>query len=90
MGVVAPASEYRRSFGPFAVKIDGVFVGGIARSPVDREIVRAIVLLARAVGRRTIAELVPDQETSALLGELGIDLVQGFHIGRPRPVEELR
>jgi hypothetical protein len=23
-------------------------------------------------------------------GELGVDLVQGFHIGRPRPVEELR
>jgi predicted signal transduction protein with EAL and GGDEF domain len=72
------------------LRIDGEFVGGIARSPVDREIVRAIVLLARAVGRRTIAELVPDQETPALLGELGVDLVQGFHIGRPRPVEELR
>jgi ammonium transporter, Amt family len=71
-------------------RIDGEFVGGIARSPVDREIVRAIVLLARAVGRRTIAELVPDQETLELPGELGVDLVQGFHIGRPRPVEELR
>jgi EAL domain-containing protein (putative c-di-GMP-specific phosphodiesterase class I) len=86
MGVVAPASEDRRSFGPFAVKIDGVFVGGIARSPVDRE----IVLLGLAVGRRTIAELVPDQETLELLGEVGVDLVQGFHIGRPRPAEELR
>jgi ammonium transporter, Amt family len=71
------------------LRIDGEFVGGIARSPVDREIVRAIVLL-RAVGRRTIAEPVPDQETLELLGELGVDLVQGFHIGRPRPVEELR
>jgi EAL domain-containing protein (putative c-di-GMP-specific phosphodiesterase class I) len=72
------------------LKIDGEFVGGVARSTVDREIVRAIVLLARAVGRRTIAELVPDQETLELLGELGVDLAQGFHIGRPRPVEELR
>jgi EAL domain-containing protein (putative c-di-GMP-specific phosphodiesterase class I) len=25
-----------------------------------------------------------------LLGALGVDLAQGFHIGRPRPVEELR
>ena len=72
------------------LKIDGEFVAGVARSPIDREIVRAIVLLARAVGRRTIAELVPDQETLELLGELGVDLAQGFHIGRPRPVEELR
>ena len=46
--------------------------------------------LARAVGRRTIAELVPDEETLELLGELGVDLAQGFHIGRPRPLEELR
>jgi diguanylate cyclase (GGDEF)-like protein/PAS domain S-box-containing protein len=72
------------------LKIDGEFVAGVARSPIDREIVKAIVLLARAVGRRTIAELVPDQETLELLGELGVDLAQGFHIGRPRPVEELR
>jgi len=36
------------------------------------------------------AKLVPDQETLELLGELGVDLAQGFHIGRPRPVEELR
>ena len=69
------------------LKIDGEFVGGVARSPVDREIVRAIVLLARAVGRRTIAELVPDQETLELLGELGVDLVQGYHVGRPIAVE---
>ena len=47
------------------------------------------MLLARAVGRRTIAELVPDQETLELLGELGVDLAQGFHVGRPRPVGEL-
>ena len=25
-----------------------------------------------------------------LLGELGVELAPGFHIGRPRPVEELR
>ena len=71
------------------LKIDGEFVRGIARSPVDREIVKAIVALARAAGRRTIAEFVADQETLDLLTEIGVDLAQGFHIGRPRPLEEL-
>ena len=71
------------------VKIDGEFVRGLARSPVDREIVKAIVALARAAGRRTIAEFVADQETLDLLTEIGVDLAQGFHIGRPRPLEEL-
>ena len=42
-----------------------------------------------AAGRRTVAEFVPDQETLELLESFGVDLAQGFHIGRPRPVEEL-
>jgi len=71
------------------LKIDGEFVGGLARNPVDREIVKAIVLLARSVGRHTIAEFVPDAETLELLAELGVDLAQGFHIGHPRPVGDL-
>ena len=71
------------------LKIDGEFVRGLARNPVDREIVKAIVALARAAGRRTIAEFVVDQETLDLLTEIGVDLAQGFHIGRPRPLEEL-
>jgi len=71
------------------LKIDGEFIGALARNPVDREIIKAIVLLARAVGRRTIAEFVPDEETLELLESFGVDLAQGFHIGRPRPVEEL-
>ena len=71
------------------LKIDGQFVGGLARNPVDHEIVKAIVALARAAGRRTVAEFVPDQETLELLAELGVDLAQGFHVGRPRPLQEL-
>ena len=36
-----------------------------------------------------MAEFVSDQETLELLAELGVDLAQGFHVGRPRPPEEL-
>jgi EAL domain-containing protein (putative c-di-GMP-specific phosphodiesterase class I) len=32
---------------------------------------------------------VPDQATLELLTELGVDLAQGFHVGRPRPLKEL-
>ena len=51
--------------------------------------IRAIVLLARAVGRRTVAELVPDADTLEMLAADGVDFAQGFHIGHPRPVSEL-
>ena len=70
------------------LKIDGEFIGGLASSPVDQEMVKAIVMLARAVGRRTIAEFVPDAETLELLAQYGVDLAQGFHVGHPRPIEE--
>src|SRR5215207_1874385 len=71
------------------VNLSGRSIGPGVVELLEQELA-AVVLLARAVGRRTIAELVPDQETLELLGELGVDLVQGFHIGRPRPVEEPR
>jgi EAL domain-containing protein (putative c-di-GMP-specific phosphodiesterase class I) len=72
-----------------AARLISQSVGGLAGNPVDREIVKAIVALARAAGRRTVAEFVSDQDTLELLAELGVDLAQGFHIGRPRPLEEL-
>jgi len=71
------------------VNLSGRSIGPGVVELLEQELA-AVVLLARAVGRRTIAELVSDQETLELLGELGVDLVQGFHIGRPRPVEEPR
>jgi diguanylate cyclase (GGDEF)-like protein/PAS domain S-box-containing protein len=98
LGVDVALDDFGAGLGSFSslralpidyLKIDGEFVGGIAGNPVDREIVKAIVALARAGGRRTIAEFVPDQETLELLSELGVDLAQGFHVGRPRPLEEL-
>jgi len=36
-----------------------------------------------------IAEFVEDQETLDLLHEFGADCAQGFHIGRPQPLEEI-
>ena len=71
------------------LKIDGEFVRGLAANPIDREVIRAIVLLARAVGRSTVAELVPDAETLEMLAADGVSLAQGFYIGHPRPVSEL-
>src|SRR4029079_13823149 len=64
------------------LKIDGQFVGGLARNPLDRESAKAIVALSRAAGRRTVAEFVPDQKTLELLSDMGVDLAQGFHVGR--------
>lgn len=69
------------------LKIDGAFIRNLARDPVDQELVRAMVQVARGLGRKTIAEWVEDADTLALLRTLGVDYAQGYHIGHPVPME---
>jgi PAS domain S-box-containing protein len=68
------------------LKIDMEFVRDLTRTPASRHVVQAIVSLADGFGLRTIAEGVENEETLAMLSELGVELAQGFLIGRPAPV----
>jgi PAS domain S-box-containing protein len=68
------------------LKIDMDFVRNVAADPSDRQVVKAIVDVARNFGIKTIAEGVESQETLELLAGFGVDLVQGYHLGRPAPV----
>jgi diguanylate cyclase (GGDEF)-like protein/PAS domain S-box-containing protein len=65
------------------VKVDQSFVDGLITSREDRAIVRATIELAKSLGLLTIAEGVEDQAQLEALRELGCDVGQGFHIGRP-------
>jgi diguanylate cyclase (GGDEF)-like protein len=69
------------------IKIDGEFVRNCTSDPTDRLVIRAVVELARGMGKRTIAEFVGSEETFAILRELGVDYAQGFHLGPPAPLE---
>jgi len=67
------------------LKIDASFIRGLVTDPQDRQIVRAIVDLARGLGRATIAEGVEDRETLEVVRSLGVDYAQGYFLGRPVP-----
>lgn len=71
------------------LKIDGDFIRQLTTSHQDQLVVRAIVEIAKGLGKRTVAEFVGDEETMELLRQLGVDDGQGFYIGRPAPLEEL-
>ena len=71
------------------LKIDIDFVRDLATNPSSRLVVQAVVGLARGFGLKTVAEGVEDAATYSLLLDLGVDLAQGFHLGRPTPAEEL-
>jgi diguanylate cyclase (GGDEF)-like protein len=65
------------------VKIDGAFVRNILKSHIDRALVRNLGRLCRDLGIRTVAEFVESADILGALQDMGIDYVQGFHIGLP-------
>lgn len=75
--------HYLKNFPFDYLKIDGDFVRDIVHDPTNRLVVSAIVGVARGMGMETVAEFVIDEETVTMLRTLGVDHVQGFHVGRP-------
>ncbi len=68
---------------PDLVKVDDSLVRGISADVVKQEQFRTIAALARRMGALTVAEGVENEEDAAMCLELGADLMQGFHFGRP-------
>jgi len=71
------------------LKIDGSFVRNLPHDTVDQHLVKAMVEVARGLGKKTTAEFVENEATLRLLREYGVDYAQGYHIGKPRHVSEL-
>jgi diguanylate cyclase (GGDEF)-like protein/PAS domain S-box-containing protein len=69
------------------VKIDREFVKALTTTRADQLVVAAVVDIARGLGADTIAEFVQDDETLAVLRELGVGYAQGYHLGRPGPLD---
>ncbi len=70
------------------IKIAKPLVDSLTVKEKDEQIVKAIVLLADAIGMKTIAEGVETQAQYNKLKELGCDQIQGYLLGRPVPAEE--
>jgi diguanylate cyclase (GGDEF)-like protein len=70
------------------IKIDGEYVQDMADSETHRLLVRSLVDIAQGLGKDTTAEFVSDDRTIELLNEFGVCWGQGFHLGRPAPLEE--
>ncbi|HEY1492227.1 MAG TPA: EAL domain-containing protein, partial [Steroidobacteraceae bacterium] len=71
------------------LKIDGQFIAHITQDPINRSMVEAIGKVGRALGIATVAECVESEAVLAELKVIGIDYVQGFHLARPLPIEQL-
>ena len=72
------------------VKVDRAFVAGVGRDPADFAVARAVVEMAQAMGRSTVAEGVETTEQYHVLRGVGVDAFQGWLFARPLPPWQLR
>jgi EAL domain-containing protein (putative c-di-GMP-specific phosphodiesterase class I) len=73
------ALRYFKDFFFDMIKIDGQFIRGIAQNADNQVMVAAIVSIARHFDMLTVAEFVENGEDAAMLTQLGIDCLQGYH-----------
>ncbi len=71
------------------IKIDGVFIRDVDRDPIDAEMVKSIKDIGHVMGKKVIAEHVERDAVIDTLTKIGVDYVQGFALGEPRPIAEL-
>ena len=83
-GTGLASHNYLRELPVDYVKIDGSFVTGIHKNRTDYAMVRSINDLAHFLGQETIAESVENEEIVEKLGDIGVDYLQGWGIGRPK------
>lgn len=68
---------------PTVIKIDRDIVAGIARDDAKQALVEAFVSFGRRIGARLLAEGIERRADLAACTDLGVDLGQGYLLGRP-------
>jgi EAL domain-containing protein (putative c-di-GMP-specific phosphodiesterase class I) len=71
------------------LKVDRSFTARLLQSDEDRELFRAIVSMAHAIGMRVVAEGVESRAQLESLLALGCDEMQGYFLGRPAPAQQM-
>ena len=67
------------------IKLDAVFIKNLNTNKKDRILVSTITTLAHSLGMQTIAEYVENEEIEEAAVQCGVDLLQGYYIGKPKP-----
>jgi diguanylate cyclase (GGDEF)-like protein/PAS domain S-box-containing protein len=79
------AMGYLKKFNIDYLKIDRSFVRDLARDESDRAIAETIVIMAKRLGMKTIAEGVETNEQRDILAAVECEYVQGYLYSRPLP-----
>lgn len=81
--------NYLKHFPVDGIKIDGLFVKGIAKNYLDYALVESIQKIGVSLGLQTIAEYVESEEIARKLVQVGMPLGQGYYLAPPKPWEAI-
>ena len=79
---------YLKRFPMDMIKVDRSFVRGLGQDAEDTAIVETVMLLARALDLRAVAEGIETSEQMEQLKALGCPMGQGYYFARPMPLDE--
>lgn len=75
---------------PHYVKLDRAWVAAVDRDPARQALLLGIGQFVERLGGAVVAEGIEHASECEVLGQLGIRFGQGYHLGRPVPVAEVR
>ncbi|MEY4762509.1 MAG: hypothetical protein RLZZ200_2365 [Pseudomonadota bacterium] len=78
-----------KNFAVDYLKIDGSFIRNLPNDNVNQAMVAAMIKLARTLNFKVIAEHVEDKAAVDAVRSMGVDFLQGYAIGRPKPLRDV-
>ncbi|MCW8345579.1 EAL domain-containing protein [Vibrio sp. ZSDZ65] len=82
------ALSYLQKFPFDQLKIDRSFLKNIRKNKSDRELVNAVIAMAKALNLKVIAEGIENQWHVDYLNSIDCEYGQGFHYSKPVPAKE--
>lgn len=70
------------------IKIDGTFIRNMVNDEIDRIFIGSVNDICHTLGKQTIATCVENEDILEELKKIEIDFVQGFAIGKTKPLEK--
>jgi EAL domain-containing protein (putative c-di-GMP-specific phosphodiesterase class I) len=79
--------SYLKTLAADELKLDRSLLADILQNARDKIIIKSTIELAHSLGMSVVAEGVEDTETARLLADMDCDLVQGYLVSKPLPLE---
>lgn len=73
---------------PAELKLDAVMIRNVHTNPVKQALIEMFSVFGRRTGFDIVAEGVESGDELAMLRSLGIGIAQGYHLGRPGPLDQ--